>query len=113
MGESRAYPYPPFTLHDRSPRPSSEEDSTMHHDERHRAPARLIGSVLAALMLVAATAPTAGAMPLKCRRTISKASAVFVQNQLKASQRCEDAILRGKFAGPCPDQKATAKVVKL
>src|SRR5689334_24247264 len=85
----------------------------MHYDESLRAAARLVGSALVALLLVATTAPLATATPLKCRRTISKASAVFVQNELKASQRCEDAILRGKFAGPCPDQKATAKIVKL
>jgi len=84
----------------------------MHHDEKERR-ARLIGIAVATLVLLVTTVPAAIATPQKCRRTISKASAVFTHNELKASQRCEDAILRGKFAGPCPDQKATAKIAKL
>lgn len=67
---------------------------------------------LAVVVLGAMTAP-AEATPLKCRRAVAKAAAVFAQGKLKAAQRCEDAILRGNFAGPCPDQKTTTKIAKL
>src|SRR4029079_11159072 len=39
----------------------------------------------------------------KCQRVIGKESAQFVGLQLKALQGCEDRVLRGKAAGPCPD----------
>jgi hypothetical protein len=67
---------------------------------------------LALVVLVVMAAP-AEATPLKCRRAVAKAAAVFAQGKLKTAQRCEDGILRGNFAGPCPDQKSTTKVAKL
>lgn len=67
---------------------------------------------LAVVVLVAMAAP-ADATLLKCRRAVAKAAAVFAQGKLKTALRCEDSILRGNFAGPCPDQKSTTKVAKL
>ncbi len=72
---------------------------------------RVAIAVLALAVLTTAT--PADATPLKCRRAVTKAGAVFAANKLKAAQRCEDSILRGSFAGPCPDQKSTTKLAKL
>lgn len=66
-----------------------------------------------AVVATAVMATPADATPLKCRRAVAKAAAVFAQSNLKTAQRCEDSILRGTFAGPCPDQKSTTKLVKL
>ncbi len=86
----------------------------MAHDEYHRPFGRTVSALIIAFCLTAWAAPNpAAAAPLKCRRTVSKAGAVFVQAELKATQKCEDTILRGKFAGPCPDAKTTAKLTKL
>lgn len=87
----------------------------MHHDERHpRQAGPVIGALLVTLCLCAGLTPDpAAATPLKCRRTVAKASTAFAQTELKAKQKCEDGILLGKFAGPCPDQKTTAKIAKL
>ncbi len=87
----------------------------MHHDERYQRPfGRTVSALLITFCLTSWIAPDpAAAVPLKCRRTVSKAGAVFAQAQLKAHQKCEDLILRGKFAGPCPDLKTTAKIAKL
>ncbi len=76
-------------------------------------PLRRKCACIAACLLMAMMPALANATALKCRRTVSKAGAVFAQNALKASQRCEDAVLRGKLAGPCPDQRATAALTKL
>ncbi len=52
------------------------------------------------------------ASPLACEREISKGLSKFTQAKIKALSRCRDAVLAGKFAGPCPDAKTTTAVAK-
>lgn len=86
----------------------------MHHERPFLSRIRIAGLLLVAYLATAWTLPAvADAAPLKCRRAVAKASSVFAQGKLKAAQRCEDSILRGAFAGPCPDQKSAAKLTKL
>ncbi len=82
----------------------------MHPERPLLSRVALIGLVVIVLAVMAAAAEAA---PLKCRRAVAKAAAVFAQGKLKTAQRCEDSILRGNFAGPCPDQKSTTKDAKL
>ena len=58
------------------------------------------------------TPSAASATPVACQREISKGLAKFTQAKLKALGRCSDAVLAGKIAGPCPDGKTAAAIVK-
>jgi len=67
--------------------------------------------------LTPATTPTVtpGAPPgkaqLACRRAVIKAATKFAAADTRARVTCETARLKGKFVGPCPDGKATVKIV--
>ncbi len=54
----------------------------------------------------------AEAESVKCKREIARASSKFVQARIKATTRCEDQVLTGNFAGPCPDDKAASQIAK-
>lgn len=82
----------------------------MHHERSQLFRAAVFGFTLVTLVGMAVPAD---ATPLKCRRAVAKAAAVFAQGKLKTTQKCEDSILRGTFAGPCPDQKSSTKLAKL
>ncbi len=49
---------------------------------------------------------------VKCERAIVKEAVKFYRAKRKALQKCEDAIFKGKFGGPCPDAKALDKINK-
>lgn len=70
----------------------------------------LIGFIVGSGLL--ADVPHANATPVACTREISKGFAKFTQAKMKALGRCEDAVLAGKLAGPCPDAKTTAVLAK-
>jgi hypothetical protein len=72
----------------------------------------LIGIVMAVTTALVGTAPPAHATPVACQREISKGFAKFTQARLKALGRCEDAVVAGKLAGPCPDGKTAAVLAK-
>src|SRR5262245_27028921 len=57
-------------------------------------------------MLLAATTEAADSPAVRCEREIAKRAARFAQAKMRAMQICEDGILQGKSAGPCPDAKA-------
>ncbi len=60
-------------------------------------------------VLVLGAAP-ASADPATCRRAVNANLAKFVQAKLKILQKCEDAVVRGKIAGPCPDAATATKI---
>jgi cysteine-rich repeat protein len=77
---------------------------------RTKPPIRLLSlMVLVALPLLPRPA---AADSLQCRREIARAAAKLADARLAALQRCRDAVLTGKSTGPCPDAKASAKIVK-
>jgi len=50
---------------------------------------------------------------IKCQRSIGKFTTKFLVAKNKALQKCEDAVLKGVFSGPCPDAgKATPAIAK-
>ncbi len=58
---------------------------------------------------------SAGSETKDCQLAIGKAATAFVAAKLAALAKCEDALLRGKAAGPCPvpgDGKAAAAISK-
>ena len=63
----------------------------------------LIGIIVGVTIL--GSASPSSATPLACEREISKGLAKFTQAKIKALSRCRDAVIAGKFAGPCPDAK--------
>lgn len=79
------------------------------HDGRSHA--RSVRGAIACLLLAIPSLATAA--PVKCTQVIARASASFVQATLNASQRCEDRVVRGKFAGPCPDSNTAAKLARI
>jgi len=70
----------------------------------------LIGFIVGSVVLT--DVPLASAAPIACQREISKGFAKFTQAKMKALGRCEDAVLSGKLAGPCPDAKTAAVLAK-
>lgn len=50
--------------------------------------------------------------PATCRRAVSATLAKFVQAKLKLLQKCNDAVVRGKIAGPCPDAATATKIAR-
>ena len=71
---------------------------------------RRVAPCLAVLLALGVTA--AHAEPIKCQREIVKRSAKFSQQKTKLLQKCEDLVLKGKIAGPCPDIKAATKIAQ-
>lgn len=65
-------------------------------------------TVAAAILLSAATARAQD--PVKCRDAISNAARKYTNKAMKALQKCEESILKGKTMGPCPDAPTTAKI---
>ena len=63
-------------------------------------------SIAASLTLGA----TAQADPAKCQLEISKAFPKFVHTKIKALQKCNDKIVKGDIAGPCPNAETTLKI---
>jgi hypothetical protein len=57
-------------------------------------------------------AAPASADPGTCRRAVNANLAKFVQAKLKLLQKCEDAVVRGKIAGPCPDAATATKITR-
>lgn len=45
-----------------------------------------------------------------CRRTVVKAASKFAKAYTKALGGCDEALLKGTIAGPCPDSKAMDKI---
>ncbi len=66
-------------------------------------------AALAALVL---SAGAVSADPATCRRSINANLGKFVQAKLKLLQKCEDAVVRGKIAGPCPDAGTASKITR-
>ena len=67
-----------------------------------------------AMALYYADADLAATNPevIGCQRAIGKAGEKFFATKVKALQRCEDRVLVGVSAGPCPDGAAAAKIAK-
>ncbi|MEO6025518.1 MAG: hypothetical protein ABIR79_01445, partial [Candidatus Binatia bacterium] len=54
---------------------------------------------------------TSGKAQLACRRAVIKAASKFAAADTRARVTCETARLKGKLVAPCPDGKATVKIV--
>ena len=54
--------------------------------------------------------PAASKPVKKCQRTIGKEAGKYYQSKIKLLGKCEDMVLKGAFAGPCPDDRATYKI---
>src|SRR6266404_3013831 len=67
----------------------------------------VVGLAVVSLVCVRSVA---AAQPFSCERVIARATALFAKADLVARQRCADAIVRGKFAGRCPDAKTMTKL---
>ncbi len=67
----------------------------------------VVGLAVVSLVCVRSVA---AAQPFSCERVIARATAMFAKADLVARQRCADAIVRGKFAGRCPDAKTMTKL---
>src|SRR6266404_7270991 len=67
----------------------------------------VVGLAVVSLVCVRSVA---AADPFSCERVIARATAMFAKADLVARQRCADAIVRGKFAGRCPDAKTMTKL---
>lgn len=70
--------------------------------------------IAAALIAAFALATTAHAAPdpLKCQQEIVKDLSKYVQAKNKALQKCNEAVVKGKILGPCPDATAAGKITK-
>jgi len=73
---------------------------------------RHVFHAILSLALAAVLAAPAQADPLKCQREIVKRSAKYVRSKAKFLQKCEDKVLKGQLAGPCPDAKTAEKIAK-
>ena len=73
---------------------------------------RFNGLLTVALGLVLLAAAPAAADPVKCQREIAKRSAKYVQLLAKQLQKCEERVLKGQSAGPCPDGAIAVKLAK-
>lgn len=72
-----------------------------------------MGTLIAIACLLLVIPSVAAAEAVRCSRAIANASAIFAQHTTSALQRCEDSIVRGKFAGPCPDSKTAVKLARI
>lgn len=72
---------------------------------------RTLVATLALAGFLVAAAPLA-AETVKCQRTIARSVAKLVQAKATALRKCEDAVLRGRSGGPCPDAAAAARIAK-
>lgn len=72
---------------------------------------RLRRSPLFAVALIAFAATTAEAEVVKCQRAVAKASTQYFQAITKATDKCENAIVK-TGAGTCPDAKMTSALDK-
>ena len=77
---------------------------------RDRTP--LAAFALATLLAVALAAGPVQAEPVKCQREIAKRTTELARKEAKLLQKCEDKVLSGKLAGPCPDAKTAEKIAK-
>jgi parallel beta-helix repeat protein len=68
--------------------------------------------VIITLALTPLIAAPAHADPVACQREIVKRAAKLVQLKTKQLHKCEDRVLTGKSAGPCPDAQVAAKIAK-
>ncbi len=57
-------------------------------------------------------ATPADATPAACQRAIAKAGVKYLQARTNALGKCEEAVIKGTSAGPCPDDKALTAVAK-
>ena len=73
---------------------------------------RTLVVVLAGLLAAPVTAGAQVADALRCEREIAKRSTKLVQLRVKTVRKCEDRVLRGGGAGPCPDAAGTARIDK-
>jgi len=69
---------------------------------------RMLGAATAVLGLVATVTPAHA--DVKCRATITKASASLTQAIAKILQSCEAGVQSGKITGPCPDSGSAGKI---
>lgn len=69
-------------------------------------------SAAAMLATLVVHADVASADPATCRRSVNSNLAKYAQAKLKLLQKCEESIVRGKIAGPCPDLSTTGKLTK-
>lgn len=67
---------------------------------------------IAALAVLVLSPGSASADPATCRRSINANLGKFVQAKLKLLQKCEEAVVRGKIAGPCPDAGTASKITR-
>ena len=75
---------------------------------------RLVSLAAAAVVgMVLATPPLASAEPVACKRSISTSLAKFVQGKTKILRKCNEGVLAGKQAGPCPDAATAARITRL
>ena len=58
----------------------------------------------------AATATPVAARAKKCMRAIAKRASKFIGAKTLILQKCEEAIVKGTIAGPCPDADAANKI---
>ena len=71
--------------------------------------------LIAAAMLASLVghADVASAETATCRRSVNSNLAKYAQAKLKLLQKCEESIVRGTIAGPCPDASTTGKIAKV
>ncbi len=74
--------------------------------------APLIGASVCVAILSLADVPVVRAEAVACKREIARAGAKLGRAEMRALQKCEDGIVAGKHAGPCPDAKASEQIAK-
>jgi hypothetical protein len=64
---------------------------------------------MASVVLAAASVD---ASAVRCRERVARESARYAQTVMKALSGCEEFLIKGKIAGPCPDGTAVARIAK-
>ncbi len=81
--------------------------------ERHPATSRwprVMATCSMLAVLIAGSSRTTYANPLACKSAIVRAGADFAIAKLKALQKCDEGVAKGKLVGPCPDAIGAAKI---
>ena len=68
-------------------------------------------AAVVAWVLVWGVPPAAVASVAKCEKTLVGEIGKLVAVRTNVLRKCHEAVVKGKHAGPCPDQAATAKIV--
>jgi hypothetical protein len=66
--------------------------------------------VASAAVILLGAAPASAQDPLACRDAIANAARKYTNTAMKALQKCEEGVLKGKIMGPCPDSGASTAI---